>query len=616
MTRTPATIILLIVLLALVEPLTHFWIMTAPPEGMVPTGVHTGDSAHHIVAMQAFINGGYSPYVSCDASPYGLQYFSATIFYLYAILGQLTHLLGITPFIALGLINGLAGALYLWCTWRLFRLIMPPFAETAFYLFALGGGLGGILYGLALLFGLDADPRFQDAFLRFAAYDLIEGQHRSPLLLMPRAYYTIPMALGIASLTAFIESERIHCRAHLFFAGFLLFFCTLINLRIGPVIWVIALLYMILAAEAPRRERIIFTISYGLYAFSGALLFYAVLLQHPSYGANVYNVGQQIMGLIPFMSATLFFWPPLINALGRITRFAPTPVRILLGALLGYLAAYCILYLGYQAYWGNLLIGGDVKAGTIVSDWALIGAILGGAWYQFRVPRLPFRTNPTALWLACWFLGLLVISLSAWAGGWTIRFAPQRFMLLLPLPMALLTAYGLHSLPRITTRLSFGLSIACGTLSLLVASLFFQGHVGKQNHDQPFAYLHYAHMDKEDHALIQSMDAGFVLTPPWSPIAFGEILAQHQGLRIVGGPGAMNLGDLPFADIQADVAAFWHATTPEVERREILDRRCVDYIYCPATAPADPATIETLHTYSWLQVQAEAVPGIVFKVIR
>ena len=566
--------------------------------------------------MQAFSNGGYSPYVSCEAEagPYALTYFAAPIFLLYAILGELAHILSITPFIALGLINGLAGALYLFCVWRFFRLILPVFAETAFYLFALGGGLGGILYLIALFTGLDQAPRFQEAFLRFAAYDLIEGQHRSPLLLMPRAYYTIPMALGIASLTAFIESERMGCRAHLFFSGFLLFCCTLINIRIGPVLWGVALLYILIVSETDRKERATLIISYGLYCFSGTLLFYAIFLMHPSYSANVYSVGQQIMGIIPFLTATLFFWPPLLHTLYRILFAAPPFLRGCIGAGLGYFHTYLILYLAYQTYWGNLLIGGDVKAGTVISDWALLGAVVG-VLLTLRLPRkLPVKTNPIYLWLTCWFFVLLCISLSAWAQGWTIRFAPQRFMLLLPIPMALLTACGLATLPRITSRLCYGLSIGCGVISLCVGSLFFQGHAGKQGPDQAFAYLHYAHMNQDDASAIYKLEPGYVLTPPWSPIAFGEILAQHEGLRIIGGPGAMNLGDLPFNEIQTDVAAFWNPDTPDATRKDIAKRRCVNWVYSPATAPANPDILQILRQSPWLTIHYDSGKTLILHV--
>ena len=74
------------------------------------------------------------------------------------------------------------------------------------------------------------------------------------------------------------------------------------------------------------------------------------------------------------------------------------------------------------------------------SDWALLallpGVLLGWKW----TPREHATDPPHLRWVAAWFLVLLAISVSATGQGWLLQFAPQRCLVLLGVPMALLAA--------------------------------------------------------------------------------------------------------------------------------------------------------------------------------
>ena len=605
----------LMVLLGLIEPLTHAWIAHFPPEGAVPTGLHTGDSGHHLLAMASFANGFHSPFVTCLAeSANGAGYFSVPIFLLYGVVGEIGRMTGLTPFMFLGIANGLGGALLLWSVYRFLRQIAPTDAALAFYLYALGGGLAGIVFLVTWLTGGVGAPGFEAWFMRFAQYELIEGQYLSPILLMPRLYYTLPMALGFAALTALVETDWCRCPGHLFFTCVLLFFVACVNVRVAPLFWGAGAAYLLLGSrnDGPYRAWLAGS-TFGATAL-GSVIAIGIMGMHPSYTANVSSVARECTLLLPLLYTTIFFWPTLALGLRNGISAQPRAMRSVMMALIAYLVAYAALYLAHQAWYGNWWRGGDIGAAMLVSDWALLallpGALLGWKWNPRECP-----TSPTYLrWIAAWFLVLLAVSMSATGQGWLLQFAPQRCMVLLGVPMALLAAAGLRMLPKMATRVCLVLAIGGGVLSQTVAALYFQGPLGRTPGEGPFAYLHYEYMTEADARLLAQLPSGTVAVPPWSPIAFGEGVAHHGNYQVLGGPGAMNLGDQPFGPFQESVNRFFSAEASEAERRDFATKWCVDFVYCPDTCPVDPAVLEQLRHLPWLAVVAEEGRGVVFRV--
>ena len=608
----------LMLLLGAIEPLTHASIQFYPPAGAAPTGLHTGDSGHHLAAMDSFGNGFTSPFVTCKA-PGGasdFRYFAVPIFLLYGIVGEVGRMLGMPPFLFLGIVNGLGGALLLWCVYRFMRRIAPKEALPAFYLYAVGGGLGGAAFLASWLFGGLSDPGFEAWFYRFAEYELIEGQHLTPLLLMPRFYYTLPMALGFAALTAFVETDWRRCPGHLFFTSFLLFITACINLRLGPLFWGIGAAYLLLGSKNDARYRLWLAASTLAPVAAGSAVFLWLMRLHPSYQHNVSGITPSCMLLAPLLLATVFHWPPVLALLRHLAPGLSRPVRTAVLGMWGYVAVYALFYFGHQAWYGNWWRGGDMAAAVLASDWALPGVApaLVLAWRWQPRPASGAVLSPALTWVLLWFTVLFVVSMLAVGQGWFLRFAPQRGMVLLGVPLALLAAAGLRCLPKWGGRACFVLIIAGGVLSQVVAALYYQGPLARTPGTGPFAYLHYEFMTEADGRLLAQLPPGTVAVPPWSPIAFGEVVARNGEHQVLGGPGAMNLGDQKLGPLQEAINHFFRADTDEVARQAFVREWCVDYVYCPDTCLIDPAVADQFRAIPWMPLVAEAGRGMVFAV--
>lgn len=366
----------------------------------------------------------------------------------------------------------------------------------------------------------------------------------------------------------------------------------------------------------PRPRRASFALALAVPVVIGGAAGAAVLHLHPSYTENVAAVTQGVMRLLPFLSVTVFFWIAAFPAIRAAIAALSPPYRTAALAAAGYLLAYLILFLGYQAYYGNWLRGGDSTAPIVISDPALVGAALGLfygllTWHKAR-PAPPETDSPA--WAVLWLLAFLTLALGAFGHGWFQRFTPQRFMILLGLPLAILAAHGLDAMRPALRRALYTAILACGIISILVASLFFQGSWGRTPGHGPFAYLHYNFMTQADADLLEHLTPGIIAVPMWSPIAFGEIISLRPGARVLGGPGAMNLGDQPFGQIEKAAKTFFSPDTPDVLRRSFARDWCVDYVYWPDTCPLDPRVLEELLATPWLELLAHAGHGAIFRV--
>lgn len=609
-----------ILMLSLVTPATHLWIRYCPPPDCAPTGIHTGDSAHHLLCMRSFHNGFHSPFATCRA-PHGAEYpgyFATPFFLMYGLLGAVGRIFSWDDFLYLGALNGLGGALYLLAAWRLLRRIDPRHGDTAFMLFALGGGLGGAAYAASGLAGWHAHPAFDRLFQRFAWYELIEGQHLSPLLLMPRLYYTLPMAAALSAI-AMLAHQNTHTAApgarRTALACALAAFAAFLNLRLGPMLWVVIMLYLALAAPWPRAARLRLALTCSGAIAAGCAGAWAVMRQHPVYLDNAAQITQQVMRLMPFLSASGLFWLAASPALRATLCQMDGVARSASFALAGYLGFYAFLYLGHQAYYGNWLHGGDTSAAVAVSDCALIGAALGlAAAWAMREQRASNNTAGSA-WVLLWLLTFTAAGLSALGGGWMLRFTPERCIVWIGLPLALFAAQGTARMSARMRRTARGGIIGCGVLSLAAASLFFQGPLGRVPGEGPFAYLHYAHMSPHDADLLNALPDGIIAVPLWSPIAFGEIVSLRPGKQVLGGPGNMNLGDQPFGTVEADVDVFFAPDTGVARRAAFLDDWRVEYVYCPDTCPVSAETLAAFSAWPRLEEIARANRGRIYRVI-
>ncbi len=490
--NTPRWVWAVIAALAAIEPLTHLWIEHGKVEGLVHSGLHTVDTYAYRSAMLHYTDDYFSPYANCqspggghDASFYALPHH-----HLYGMLGMLGRALHIPGFFFLGLANGLGLAFLLIGAYALLRAATPTLANRAFLLFALGGGIGGVLYLATGLVGLQNHVAFAENFQRFFLYELNEGPRAHPHLLMARLYYTLPLGLGFFGLASLAESLKQRYVGLLCTAVALQGAATFLNMRVGPMIWAGAVIYLCCATQhAPKRRGISALLLTASTALGGAIA--ALMLgANPALSESVFRVLGGGMWLAPFLSATALYWCCAPGPLVRGLHALPRGLRWAGFGFAGYALTFTTLYAAYQLYWGNLLQGGDTSAAIAVSDWSLLGFAAGAFLSRWR-PAPPAAETPESeyAWAALWFLAFFAAAVSAFGRGWYLQFMPQRFIVILGLPLAIVAAAGLERYqarhPRIARTLAAAI-VACGLVSIAVTWLLTHGPLGHATAQKQF----------------------------------------------------------------------------------------------------------------------------------
>ncbi len=613
--RTPLWVWLIVVGLALIEPVTHLWIAFGLPDGSVPTGLHIPDTICFRVFMDMFESGFHSPHATCQA-PQGSQYigyFAVPYYWLYGALGLVGHVLQLNDFLLLGFGNGLVAFLYLWVVYRFLVHAAPRYANLAFIFFTLGGGLGGVLYVLTGLLGMHGATGFEENFARHALYELIEGPVLSPVLHFPRLYYGVAFVLCYGSLTQLIKASRSGARRHAVFAAILLVIASFINTRFGALAWVVAMFYLYTQEDIENRLRfraaVTMTIAVGLGIVAGLLM----LGLNPSIVGTTVSTVRQAMWLFPFLSATFFFLLLVPNEIRRSLPRMPLLGRACSWGAVGYLGVFALLYVGHQVYWGNYLKGGEPDAALFSSDKALIGAVAGFIFGMTRRER-GRQPDPELSWVVLWLLSFLAVAVSTWGNGWFLGFSPQRCMAMLGVPIALLAARGatrLHSHRPFVARAIVSTIIACGVTSVAVGSLCFQGPLFHEPGKDPFAWHHTEAMTETDASLLDALGAGVVLAP--KPIS--DVIALRPGNSVLFG-AATGHADQLYETMKEGVQRFFDPNTANEYRRVFLSEWCVDYVYCPDTFPVHPDTLAELIGMQELEVVGREGDAVLFRRVE
>ncbi len=633
---TPPWVWLLCLAIALIEPITHFVLRHGLPDSIVFTGLHIGDTPFFLTSMDIFANGFFSPYADCQSTlgTHNPAYFALPHHWLYGALGGLAHLAGVSTFLALGVANGLAAGAYLYAVYQFLRTATPQLAHRAFLLFTLGGGLGGILYLITGVLGLHGLPAFTDYFHRYARYELIEGPFLAPWLVAPRLYYTLPLACGFASLTAFVRGSRRGQARPGAAALAALFAASYFNARVGPVIWLAAALYLATQSTRPHAARLRYGLVYLLPALTGAALALGQLRLNPAATENVAELLRRCVWYSAFLSVAVWHLLAAPTAVRESLTTLPRWGRAAVYAALGYLAAFSLLYLVHQIYYGSLSYGGDTAAATIVSDWALLGAVLGLIiWRRHEARRFehPIRSGTPASvppetaehpvdWFVLWLLILLPISLSAWGQGWLLRWMPERLMALLGVPLAVISAQGIAIMSRTAPRRAHALMalfMTCGVCSLLVAVLCYQAPLGHTPGHGPFRWVHSEIMSPADARLIEKIPQGTVLAPASLPPLFGDIIvrARPRTSTVFGQPSLEFSGVNMLKTGKAVQDFFAEDATPSA-RLDFVTKQEVDYVYCPDTRPVPAGVLDNLRQTPWLEETAQKGHGALFRVQR
>jgi uncharacterized membrane protein YqaE (UPF0057 family) len=614
--KTPKWLILLIVIIASIEPLTHLWIAHGQHgENAVSTGLHISDSSIFIHCMNMFPTDFYSPYASVQ-SPHGdhsSAFLPSPFHWLYAIAGQIGYLLHIEVFLFLGLINGLISALYFWVVWKLLQFVVPKIAPLAFVLFLVPGNLGGVMYLVSMAAGWTLQPDFDDWFERISMYTLVEGSYLGGWQHMPRMYYTLSLALCYGSLREWLIARSIQCNRHLFFACLLLFAGSLINIRIGGFTLFVFGLYLWTQQwtgwKHVFRPLLPLAAGWGL----AALCFALMAIRQPVFMQNTTVLVQEGMWTSSFIFTLLLILPLFVPAVWVVAHSSPMHVQRIMGGLIGYLALFLLLFTLHRLYYGNWFRAGDSHAAVVMSDWALIGVLPGILGVRLSKSNSIPKEQPLNTWLVLWILSFAVLALSAFGQGWFLKFTPQRLMMMMGLPLAIITAQCLWNLKESYPTVSKGYSgslVVTGLISLIVGTAYFQGPLNRVPGDGPFAKLHREVITQADAYLLYRLPEGRVLTPN----AFADVVALRPGNSVIGGIGGTDLSDLKSTEIDPEIRRFFSGDMDEESRSGFLTKWQIDFVFCPDTWPIARNTLLELYETGGLQELHTSMRGVVFKV--
>lgn len=608
-----------ILFLALIEPLSHCWLKYGPLGDMVHSGFRIGDTPFFLTAMNIFSSDFFSPYATCQSADGSNNpwLFALPHHWIYGALGWIASCLHLDHFLMLGIANGLAGAFYLWMVLRFLRYVAPQRAEMAFALFCFSGGLGGLLWVVSVALGYHTQSGFEFWFHRIARYELMEGPFLAPALVLPRLYYTLPLGIGFAALMAFMGSMGRDNPIPDKRAILLQFICTYLNARVGLLFWGVALCFMIAQPLVSVGMKWRYSFYYLLPTLVASVLVYLPFAMNIQGAENVSDLLRRSAWAGSLVTATFWLWPIVALALWRHVGQMRWFGRLLAGWGIGYGCTFFVLYLAHQFWYGNLLGGGDTAAAIAVSDWALLG-LLPGTITLWR-KRSGAAEDASEHWVALWFLGLACVSIAAFGQGWFMRLMPERGLVLLGLPMAMLAAEGLSMLrgrfPRAVAAYAV-LIFACGGVSLAVSTLCFQGPLGYNPGKSAFGWLHSEVVRPEDLAMIDHLGEGTLLAPASLPPLLGDVaVTRRLGLKTLFGQPSLEFGDLDMLSTAREIQQFFSPDAQDDFRAYFVQDWCVDFILCPATRPVDPSVVEHLSSLPWLERIAQEGDAVLFKVL-
>jgi len=616
MVRTPRWVWAVILVLAASQPVVHLLTAYDAPEETMATGLHIPDSALFLYSMDMFSSGFHSDYATCmsDVGDASIRFYAVPHLWLYGVLGMIVRWLPGNPFLSYGLANGLGALLYLWVVFRFLCVVVPRYASSAFLLFALSGGPGGALYILTGFLGLHDHPLFESYFYRFGVYDLMEGPHFHPVLYFPRLYYTLSLSGCLWGLRAAIRRIHGHDRSQVWPGSLALAAASFLDARFAAFSGGLLVLYVLCQDSVPYPEKRRALLSFGIPAAAGFFLALALMRSNPAVIGNHREAGAMAMWFSPLVVVTWLHWLAAGRPCFHAMRSGTPTIRLLLGAGTGYLIAYAVGYLIYQTYYGNLLAGRDGTVAGAVSDWALMGALIGvcyARWNRWKAGAASDDVERAHIqWLTLWLVGYTAIALSGFVQGWFLQFGPQRVQVFLWLPLCTLAAVGLTGLPKLWRRCVYTILLACGISSIAVATIAFQSPLGRAAARGPYAVLHPEVMHVIDRGLQQAIGEGTVLAPPPA----SDIIVHMHGNPTVFGIGSFNLTDRPHEDLQVIIDSFFSPETDDETRRAIARDWCVDWIYCPHTWPVNATTRAQLLEATWLELVAQTGDGLVLKV--
>ncbi|MCF6287366.1 MAG: hypothetical protein L3K26_19625, partial [Candidatus Hydrogenedentes bacterium] len=377
---------------------------------------------------------------------------------------------------------------------------------------------------------------------------------------------------------------------------------------------------------------------------AGGVIAVGMVSRNPELLETVNRSARLALWFSPIISATFFYWLLIPGTLLRTVNRAPHWLRYAGWGAVGYIAAFGALYGLYQAYYGNFLRTGEFPVAVRMTDYALLlGVPLGFAvaWWNgdalgaqasrllpcneaaqktshaaraVQASRLRSHTAPP--WSALWLLAFFALSFSAWGQGWFLKYTPDRFIIAIGVPLAILGAAaiegGLLRRPRLFRGMQ-GVIIACGILSMAVTWLVSYGPLGYHSLQHHYSWTRNAFMNQADTDTLAHLEDGVVLAPSLGAPLMGD-LAVLRGNATIFGIGSVDYTRHIANDVRAQVADFYSPDANDEIRRELVERWCVRYVYCPDTDPVDPATVAQLRACGWLKEVEENGSAVLFEV--
>ena len=599
--------------LALIEPATHLWLVHAPPAGFVSTGLHTRETVFLRYWMRPF--DAPSPFALDETQPsWGIN--APRVFFGTA--GALGRAVSLDDFTTLGWLNGLCMLTLLLGVYTFLRTAVPRVANVSFIVYALAGGLGGILYFITGLLGLHDAANFERYFQRYAHYELFQGKFLGPAPLLVYPHYTLPLGFGFAALALAIQADRRRSHARLAVAAILLFLGGCLNVRLGPMMWAIFIGYLIAASSSASGMRVHAAGLLAIPAWAAFVVAWWPIYRQSGSLSNQIEYGSAAVWFSPLITATVFHLITVPIALRRVLPSLPRWQYACAWAAFGYLALFTTLYFAHLVYYGTYLVCNDTAPPLKFSDLSLLGGVAGAVWALTRTRSHDARRDDFG-WICLWFLAFLVFSISAFGRGLWLTLTPQRLMVFYGVPLAMLSAYGLVILAERRRAWAWtlgGAMIVCGACSIAVGAFVFRGPLGPRPGETPYGESHAELMRTDDAACIQRVADGFFLAPLTTNPTFGDVVAARDPRVKVFGVGSFGLSGLDYGMLEADVSRIYLLGTPESDRRAFLDRWKVDWVYVPAT-PAEFAPLAAeFHTYPWIEVVCTEGDATLFKVKR
>ena len=616
-----------IALIGLYDPVLHLYLQYGLPEGRVATGLHMADDSYCMYMMGMLYTDFFSPFITCQHPEEFLSIHAYVLphCWIYGVYGWCANALGINTFVALAIGNGACCAFLLWSVFRFLRHVHPKTASLAFLIFSVGGGIAGVAFLLSLLNGWVDHPQFDAFFLRTARYELFEGAFLSPLAMVQRLYYTLPIGLGFFLFPGFMKAcQRTSARAHRVPAT-LFFLLVLFQARIGPLFLLGMISWLACAGAVPWRRKFFII---GGYGFVAALaLSIAVTLGNLN-PVNSFNVSHFLRFSLLFGSFLSVAGLKIVAALPAFW-MALRRLRGVLGLVAWTLAGYIITHgagwAAYQIYYGNLLGRGEWAVLSRLWPWTLLGLPLGLAvgllHAKFPPPSAPATREDSALqrrWVLLWFLALCAASLPHPPSGPYLGATPERLLVMMGVPLAMLAASGLHLwrayVPVLANALTL-IILVCGAASMAVSMLFFQGPVGVEDEESPFHEMHWESIPRNEAEIIALIEEGVVLAPAISTPVYTDIIVKMRpGTSTLFGQGALGHSDQNMEIMSNDVVRWFRPDGLDAYRRDFVDAWCVNYIFCPATNPINAETLAQLKNTPWLEKVAESEGAVLFHV--